>query len=246
MESIMLVLALGTVFILLGRWLYRNPTRLYPGWGILNPEDPRVKKVARAYGTFVIFFGTLAISAVLLRGPYVVLLAIPIAIAGAWFLRPRLPETTSEVVGPIVDAPCEGGRKQSLLNVRWKRNLPIILGVTVLGVIAIVAVIGNSEVCKLAFAKAEASPEVRQRLGEPVKRGFLMSGSIETSGPSGRADISIPISGPRGKATLYAVARKSAGLWKFDTLQVTFDKGTERVDLLKPMEANQLPTRENP
>ncbi|MGD0600937.1 MAG: cytochrome c oxidase assembly factor Coa1 family protein [Terriglobales bacterium] len=246
MESIMLVLVLGTVFILLGRWLYRNPTRLYPGWGIFNPENPGVKKVARAYGTFVIFFGTLAISAVLLRGPYVVLLAIPIAIAGAWFLRPRLPETTSEVVGPFADSPGEGERKQRLLNAHWKRNLPIILGVAVLFAIAIIGMIGNSEVCKLAFARAEASPEVRQRLGEPVKRGFLMSGSIETSGPSGRADISIPISRPRGKATLYAVARKSAGLWKFDTLQVTFDKGTERVDLLKPMEANQLPMRENP
>lgn len=236
--------ALGATFILLGRWLYRNPTRLYPGWEILNPENPGVKKVARAYGTFVIFFGTLMISAVLLQGPFVVVLALPIAIAGAWFLRPRLPQTAPEVVGPVGDSRGGGERKRGLLNARWKRNLLIILGIAVLFAVGIIGVIGNSEVSKLAFAKAEANPIVRQRLGEPVKRGFFTSGSIETSDSSGRADLSIPISGPRGKATVYAVATKSAGLWRFDTLQVAFNKGTERVDLLKQAaEPDQPPTQ---
>ncbi len=240
----MLVLALGAVFIILGRWLYRNPTRLYPGWGLFNPDNPGVKKVARAYATFCIFFGTLAISAVLLRGPYVVLLALPIAIAGAWFLRPRLPQALPEAVEPVVDSPTKSEKKQSLLNVRWKRNLLIVVGITVVFTIGLSGVIGNSEVSKLAFARAEADPTVRQRIGEPVKRGFFTSGSIETSDASGRADLSIPINGPRGKAKLYVVAQKSAGLWTFSTLQVAFTEGTERVDLLnKAVKPDQPPTR---
>jgi hypothetical protein len=60
----------------------------------------------------------------------------------------------------------------------------------------------NSDVSKLAFAAAQASPAVKEQLGESIKRGFFTSGSIEISGPTGKADIAIPISGPRGNATV--------------------------------------------
>lgn len=120
----------------------------------------------------------------------------------------------------------------------------IVVGVAAVFTIGLGGVIGNSEVSKLAFARAEADPTVRQRIGEPVKRGFFTSGSIETSDASGRADLSIPISGPRGKATLYVVAHKSAGLWTFITLQVALKEGTERLDLLNTTaKPDQLPTR---
>jgi hypothetical protein len=85
----------------------------------------------------------------------------------------------------------------------------------------------------MAFAAAQASPTVRQQLGEPVERGFFTSGTIQISGPTGQADIAIPISGPKRKATVYVVARKSAGLWRLETLQVSFNKEGARVDLLR-------------
>jgi hypothetical protein len=221
---------MGATFIVFGRWLYRNPTRMFPGRGILNPQNPRVKKMARAYATFAIFFGTLVLAAGLLRGPYVVLLALPIAIAGAWFLRPRLQEPG--LVEAVVQSPIDGTPKQGWLSKHWRRNLAIALGIAILFSIGIIGMIGNSEVSRLAFSKAEADPIVRQRLGEPVKRGFFTSGNIEVSDSSGRADLSIPISGPKGTATLYAVAGKTAGLWEFGTLEVQFKDDAERLNLL--------------
>jgi len=72
----------------------------------------------------------------------------------------------------------------------------------------------------MAVAAAESNPVVQQKLGEPLKVGFLPSGSMEISGSSGHADLSIPVSGPRGQGTIYAVARKSVGLWKFESLDI--------------------------
>jgi hypothetical protein len=111
--------------------------------------------------------------------------------------------------------------------------LAIILGIGVLVTILVMVTMADSEASRMAFAAAQASTAVKQRLGEPIKRGLFTSGSIEVSGPSGHADIAIPISGPKGKATLYAVARKSADLWKLDILLVGFGGETERLDLLK-------------
>jgi len=105
------------------------------------------------------------------------------------------------------------------------------VSVMILIFIVVFIVIGNSEPSKMAFAVAAANPVVRQRLGEPIKRGFFTSGNIETSGPSGHADVAIPISGPKAKATIYAVAQKSAGLWRFETLEIAFGEGSQRLSL---------------
>jgi len=87
-----------------------------------------------------------------------------------------------------------------------------------------------------ALARARANPQVTEKIGLPLQAGWLASGSMNTSGPSGSADVSIPISGPKGKGTIYVVAKKSAGEWKFRTLQVEIEGETSRIDLLKPEE----------
>lgn len=51
-------------------------------------------------------------------------------------------------------------------------------------------------------------------------------------GPSGHADLSIPIYGPNGKGIIYVVADKNAGVWRFETLQVEIDGQPKRIDLL--------------
>jgi hypothetical protein len=230
--SILLPILFGVGFVLLGRWLYRNPRKLFPSWGFLNPEHPGVQKIARGYATFFIFFGLLAAIAVafsfLFRHiPGMSFLAFPIAVAGAWLLRPKVPQSE-----PSVTAPIEQPDKPRLLSKHWKRNLAIAASLAAVLMVVVFVIVGDSDVSKMAFARAETNTVVKQRLGEPVKRGFLTSGSIEISGPSGHADIEIPVSGPRGKATVYAVARKTAGLWRFETLEIEFDQTTPRVNLL--------------
>jgi hypothetical protein len=85
-----------------------------------------------------------------------------------------------------------------------------------------------------ALVLARADPQVVEKIGQPLKAGWMASGSINVAGPSGDADISIPISGPKGKGTLHVVAKKSAGQWRFETLQVEVTGAAERIDLLRP------------
>ena len=66
-----------------------------------------------------------------------------------------------------------------------------------------------------------------------MEDGWFMAGQINVNGPSGSADISIPLHGPKGKGTLYAVASKSAGRWEYHTLEVAVEGRDERIDLLE-------------
>lgn len=82
------------------------------------------------------------------------------------------------------------------------------------------------------LAKATSSPEVRAALGEPVKPGYFVSGKVNVTGSSGDADLSVPLSGPQGKGTLYLTAHKSAGRWEYQVLQVAVEGRQDRIDLL--------------
>jgi cytochrome oxidase complex assembly protein 1 len=94
----------------------------------------------------------------------------------------------------------------------------------------------HSEFYAQALQRARANQQVAQKIGKPLQAGWLASGKLNASGSSGDADISIPVSGPRGKGTLYVVAKKSAGVWTLVTLQVEVTGEAGRIDLLQPDE----------
>ncbi|HUK87202.1 MAG TPA: cytochrome c oxidase assembly factor Coa1 family protein, partial [Terriglobales bacterium] len=114
----------------------------------------------------------------------------------------------------------------------FARHWKAVVGVGCLGVIILaVAFVGgimllvmgsirSSDAYQQALAKAKANPEVALRLGQPIQPGWFISGSINVSGPSGDADLSIPISGPKGKGTVYVVGKKSAGEWSYTRMEV--------------------------
>jgi hypothetical protein len=240
--TILLPIIFGLCFVLLGRWLYKNPGKLFPGWGLLNPEHPQVQKLSRVYATFLIFVGAFAsvVGAFVLTrsAPWVSFLAFPVAVIAAWLLRPRVPQQAEFSVATTKD---DQLKNQPLLVNHWKRNLGIAVGFAAVLMVVLFVILGDSDVSRMAIAAAESNPIVRERLGEPVQRGFFTSGTIEISGSSGHADLSIPVSGPRGKATIYAVAKKSAGLWKFESLDIAFHQTSERMTLL-----NEEADRPNP
>ena len=70
-----------------------------------------------------------------------------------------------------------------------------------------------------------------EAIGTPIKEGMFVSGNTHVDGASGNADLSIPISGPKGKATIYAAATKFAGKWTYDKLVVQPASG-DQIDLL--------------
>lgn len=90
----------------------------------------------------------------------------------------------------------------------------------------------HSDVYKQAIAQASANPQVREQIGEPIKPDWLISGELNVSGSSGKANLVIPISGPRGRGSIHAVAQKSGGVWRFTFLQVDFANKSSSIDLL--------------
>ncbi len=121
----------------------------------------------------------------------------------------------------------------------WKWFVPTALfgGFILIGgfiaaiIIFVMSMMKSSGAYELAMARATENDTVLQEIGEPIEVGFIVSGSIQTSGSSGTADLSIPISGPKGEATLFIVAEKEAGEWQADILAIQF-KDSYRLNLL--------------
>jgi len=92
--------------------------------------------------------------------------------------------------------------------------------------------IKSTDAYREAVDRATSSPQVHTALGEPVKVGWFVTGNVNVSGPSGDADLSIPLSGPQGKGTLYVTARKRAGHWQYQVLEVGIEGTSARIDLM--------------
>lgn len=89
----------------------------------------------------------------------------------------------------------------------------------------------SSDVYQHALERASTNEAVVEALGEPIEPGWYLTGSINVQGPSGDADISIPIAGPKGKGAIYASATKKAGLWSYSILEVEIEGRDDRIDL---------------
>ncbi|HJW08556.1 MAG TPA: cytochrome c oxidase assembly factor Coa1 family protein [Holophagaceae bacterium] len=101
----------------------------------------------------------------------------------------------------------------------------------------------QSDAYKLALARAKASPAVTEALGSPIHEGTFTSGNVNVNGPSGSAELAIPISGPKAKGTLYLEAQKSTGVWTFSKLVVEVAPSNQRIDLLaRPDSPQAAPT----
>lgn len=95
----------------------------------------------------------------------------------------------------------------------------------------------SSDAYKTAVARAKANSDVVAALGTPIAEGMWVSGKTNVNGSSGEADITFPISGPKGKAKVYAVATKTAGRWTYSTLEAEIDGREERINLLPEADA---------
>ena len=108
--------------------------------------------------------------------------------------------------------------------------LAALFGLAVMAIV--VASFRSSDVYKQAMAKAAESQQVRDQIGEPIQPAWLISGELHVNGNAGNANLSIPISGPRGKGIIRAVAFKSGGVWRFTFLRVDVAGQSESIDLL--------------
>lgn len=130
---------------------------------------------------------------------------------------------------------------KSWLARKWKLLLGLFVVLALIGIAGmfgivslVMSTIKGSDVAKEAMARAQSNPAVVQRLGAPIEEGWLVSGSVNVSTGSGDADLALPISGPKGKGTVYVTAQKSAGEWTYSLMQAAIDGSGERIDLLAP------------
>lgn len=131
-------------------------------------------------------------------------------------------------------------------NRNWKWLVPtgcclapligIVLAVAVFGigifglVTGVSKMIKSSEPYQTALGRAKADQNVVAALGTPIEGGFAM-GSVNTHNDTGDADLTIPITGPKGSGTIYVVGKRSGGEWSYSKLQVKIESTGETIDL---------------
>ena len=112
-------------------------------------------------------------------------------------------------------------------------GLIVIVALAVWGFVALImGSLKQSDAYKEALAAVRADSAAVEALGGPIEPGFFLAGSVHVSGPSGEAELSIPLHGPRGKGTLYLEATKRAGRWEYSLLELAVDGTEKRIDLL--------------
>ena len=137
--------------------------------------------------------------------------------------------------------PIPAQKKSNWWSRNWKWFVPTgcltifaLFAVFVCSIVVIVfSAMKSTDVYKDSLAKAKANPAVIEALGEPIKDGIFVSGNTNVNGASGESNLAIPISGPKGKGTIYLKAEKSVGRWKYSELVVEIEKTKERIDLMK-------------
>ena len=126
--------------------------------------------------------------------------------------------------------------RKSWLRTNWLWLLggfAVCMVLLISGIVMLVfGAIRGSDVAKAATAAAQSNAAVQQSLGAPIEEGFFVSGSINVTDSSGDADLSVPISGPKGKATVYVTGRKTAGAWDYSLMQAVIAGTGKRIDLL--------------
>lgn len=94
----------------------------------------------------------------------------------------------------------------------------------------------GSQPYKDAIYEASHNQEIIELLGEPIESDGIMSGSISVENDNGRANISVPIKGPKGKAKVFVIGEKIDGQWYYSEMYVKHaiaeDIGRE-IDLLE-------------
>ena len=85
----------------------------------------------------------------------------------------------------------------------------IVLGIAFVAVLVFVVfgAIKSTDAYKGARDRAVNDPRVIAALGSPVETGWWVKGSVNVDNDGGHANITFPISGPKGKGTIYVAAK---------------------------------------
>jgi hypothetical protein len=138
---------------------------------------------------------------------------------------------------PLVSPPIE--RSWIERHPRWKIPLGAVL-ILLFGVVCSVPglfiaqrTIQNSGAYVEALAMAEAEPEATNLLGDGWKPGVWTWGHFKSGPGLGYADLSIPVSGPKGSGAIEIVARKNGDRWFLRKVCLVVPAVHQTVDLMQ-------------
>jgi hypothetical protein len=125
-------------------------------------------------------------------------------------------------------------------HLNWKIMVPLALlgsfgacGACIGGVVyGAFSVIKSADVYGEALRQARADVRVTSALGSPLEDGAMPSGSVNVSNDEGHAELSIPVSGPRGAGKLHLSADRAAGTWSYKLLELEVEGQPARINLL--------------
>ena len=106
----------------------------------------------------------------------------------------------------------------------------VVIGLVAATAFGLVSMLRDSDVYRMALAKVQANEAAMRMLGAPIEGGIPM-GSINISGPSGEAQLAIPVAGRQSKGTVYVEATRSMGQWRLDRIELEIEGEEKRIDL---------------
>lgn len=106
----------------------------------------------------------------------------------------------------------------------------VLIGLFVALFFSITAAVKNSEVYKRSIVKLQSNSTAMNTLGTPITTGFPI-GSIEISGPKGKADFSFSVEGSKSTGTVYVDAVKDLGTWKINRIELEVEGRQDRINL---------------
>lgn len=96
--------------------------------------------------------------------------------------------------------------------------------------------IKSSDAYSETLALVQAHPQATEALGAPITPGFWLTGSINFNNGEGAADLTIPVSGPKGSGTLRVIADKPGGsaAWNYTTRELRLEGDDGQIIPLAP------------
>jgi hypothetical protein len=107
-----------------------------------------------------------------------------------------------------------------------------VVGTGAAGVLGIFGIMKSSPVFKDSLVVVQDNSRAQQLLGTPIEAGWLVGGEISETPASGTAEISYPVTGPKGSGTVYVTARKAEGEWVITKLVLVMDGTSQRLVII--------------
>lgn len=88
----------------------------------------------------------------------------------------------------------------------------------------VTATMRNSEPGQRALQLARSDARVIAAIGQPVRTGWIYNGTITVNLRDGNANFTMPLSGPKDKASVHVIATKDGSGWHYE--EITFSPPT--------------------